>query len=189
MTQLILVMGNSDAGKDTVAEMLEACNPPETLAHVKWSQPMKYWLENIYQIPRGSLNDKSFRQGIAYGNVTWNDLMVLAYIHLRAIDPLIMVRQVKTRLNHLINRGTEYVVMTDTRTREEVECIMSLMIPVHVLSVRGRGKAKPSDDQLTDNLLQLLPWSKSFQTIDNRGTLEELEESVVTALTTIRGTK
>ena len=83
---IILVTGQSNAGKDTTFELIRDLVPTEVL-NIKFSYPMKKMIAYAYDVTVDQLNDKSFRyQNVPGENFTYSDVMVRCFHHFPNID-------------------------------------------------------------------------------------------------------
>jgi hypothetical protein len=166
MKLFIVWSDKSDAGKDTVAELLSELVP---LTIVKFSRAFKTPLEDWLGLDRGSLDDKEFRVkpvvNPVTGNLesfTYNDLMYNFFHVFKSLYP---------GGNYLVPGATK----NDCRNQTELELLKLLDYELVLLHIDGRGETKS-----TDLDIKLDDWSfvPTQYYIDNSGTIEELRDKV-----------
>lgn len=171
---IFAILGNSNSGKDTYDRFLRQAlgSKGQIPTSVKFSQPMKDYLETAWRLPPGSLNDKGFRNSLvpqllpSSPMMTWNDLMVRAFTHWREVHPEIVLANTFNLIVEALESGA-HVTLTDLRTPEEVEAISLLVdqgYPLVLVRLWSAWEvAKPSDKHLVDNVNKLLKLSSRTQ--------------------------
>lgn len=175
--RVFVVMGYSGAGKDTLCQQLLRIIDGVNL---KWSRPMKDMLEAHYNLPLGFLDDRMKRLEPVPNHpdgISWLDLMIRAFHHLPAIDPLICVRKVKQQAIEALKAGKE-VVFTDTRNHTELEVIQEisqdyLVVPVWI---SRPGVCPKESDCHQLEIYRLLSEKHQGHMVNNNGTIWALEE-------------
>jgi hypothetical protein len=161
----IIVLGNSNSGKDTVFSLL---SDRFDVANFKFSSPMKAALEMLYTLPKGALEDKAFRNTLVpHLGVTWNDLMIKCWEHWNQVDPWMGKQKVikdAIWVEHL-------PVFTDIRHIMEFAKVRHSFNPLVIHLVRDEAEAKPSDVNVPI-FLEQLDW---YWTVKNNGSIEDLK--------------
>lgn len=168
---IIAILGNSDSGKDTLAKYLELSLEiyGRFSDSVKFSAPMKDYLEKSWGLHEGALNNKAFRASVVptvapdSPIMTWDDLMVRAFKHWRLVHPEIVLYP----SFHKIRKGlhqSKNVILTDLRSPQEAQAVLQLAYdyPLALVHIRSAWEvAKASDVHLMENLETL----KKFATV------------------------
>ncbi|MFB2876880.1 hypothetical protein [Floridanema aerugineum] len=180
IASIIVILGNSGAGKDTVTEVLKA-EVGNCIVH-KWSAPMKRMLEYAYDLPTGSLEDREIRSQEVpdMPGVTYLDLMVRCFEFFPKIDPLMMIRKVFRAIQSDVKNKGKIVISNDLRNPLEAEAIANLAIyyPLHIIRVERKGcKGLKSDKFLKTNYQTLLKVAKTAHIVNNNGTLNDLKQA------------
>jgi hypothetical protein len=182
MKLFIVWSDKSDAGKDTVAELLSELVP---LTIVKFSRAFKTPLEDWLGLDRGSLDDKEFRikpvVNPVTGNLesfTYNDLMYNFFHVFKSLYPsgnYLVPGATKNVINSIIGNVAIVDCRVDCRNQTELELLKLLEYELVLLHVDGRGETKS-----TDLDIKLDDWSfvPTQYYIDNSGTMAELRDKV-----------
>lgn len=179
MNKLFIVWSDkSDAGKDTVAELLNELVP---LTIVKFSRAFKTPLEDWLGLDRGSLDDKEFRVkpvvNPVTGNLesfTYNDLMYNFFHVFKSLYPggnYLVPGATKQVINSIVGD----IVIVDCRNQTELELLKLLDRELVLLHIDGRGETKSTDLDIKLDDWLFVP---TQYYIDNSGTITELREQV-----------
>lgn len=178
MSYVVVVLGYSDAGKDTFAE---AFSKYSRIVNVKFSAPMKVMLETVYNLPKGVLECKTFRSTLVPGHrdsITWSELMVRCFEYFPKIDSNMMLQNVSTITQEALDNQVP-VVFTDVRNSIEVEYIIRLSqrYPLYTIALsRDSASPKVSDKGLKRNLSELILYSTRSYNLYNDGTKQDLQD-------------
>lgn len=184
MCNIYVVMGFSDAGKDSVAKAIQ--NVSKTTSNIKWSSPMKGMIEYAYGLPEGALNDKEFRvkEVPTLPGVTWNDLMIRCFHHFPQIDPKMMIQKVNKQIETVLSNALD-IVITDTRNYSELEEIQRFYfkylykVKVIPIWVHSPFETKKESDKYQGNIFYSLSQLTGIRhIIANTGTIEDLSNKV-----------
>jgi predicted kinase len=167
---IYVFLGASGAGKDTAAEIIEVPN-------VKWTTIIKETLENWYKLPKGSFNDREFRENYILPNgKTPLQILIELMECWNKVDPLLTARPTMQKvIASRLKQGLD-VCFTDTRRAEEAELIMEAAkkykAKVVVIYIKG-GKTLPSDNQL----LNIVSYFNSIPEVDFYTVINDYGES------------
>lgn len=186
---VFVVLGLSGAGKDIVYEVLrrERELPDREVHNIKFSGLMKRTFEQWYDVPKGSFDDREFREQLVPGtDMTYLDVMVKAYHAWENIDPLLTVRPTIQQAQTLLENGHD-VVITDCRKMGEAKAIVDIHqcgYNLRLIHVYGRvGETRKSSDVLLENLISYIHNSAysdfyTFSKVANTGDLAYLAQQM-----------
>lgn len=176
MKNILIITGKSDAGKDTIATILQEINGE--IVNVKFSYPMKKMLAYVYSVDVGQFEDKERRMEKVPGeDFTYADLMTRAFKHFRAIDDKMMIRKVIHNVEKNVSTG---VVITDMRTPSEVEAVLNLGIPITHIALDADVPGKDADYYLEYNraTLNRSPLVTTYRLWNDKGGRDDLEDAL-----------
>lgn len=158
-TPIVMVLGYSRAGKDTVADYLQ---PKLDGCKVKISQAMKNAIATIYGLPSAQcLEQEEYRKMTlrewtkldlrGYDRTTFLDLMVGSFTHFRDLDPFIMFPLLDRTVRSSLEQG-KVPIVTDCRTYDEADYFVRLGHPLHVIYVARTGLTPLKSDRDVDDI-------------------------------------
>jgi hypothetical protein len=190
--KIIVVLGVSRAGKDTVASIIQNHIP---IKLIKFSATMKRMMEYAYCLPDGALEQDCYRNTVVphlhQQGTTYLDLMVKSFTHMREIDPYIMFPRTEYEINKALKDGFS-VCLTDIRSPQEVDLILGLAknFELDLLYVNRPGiEPLESDKHLSENYLTLSGEAQRTIQFNNTGDITHLESQVLHYLEVYLGVK
>lgn len=178
--QLLVILGVSRSGKDTLAKIALSVSPG---TNVKFSAPMKRVYEYLYDLPEGSLDDDQtrFLEVPGLPGVTYLDIMIRAFKTWPQVDPYLCIRKTRKTIDSALSQGLS-VVFTDIRNPAEVETLKDVIrntdVPLRVIRLdRETAKEKASDVHLETSFRELSNLAITTGTLSNNGSVEDLERA------------
>ena len=161
----LVILGLSDAGKSTLARGLVGLGqelfprtPPQI---VKFSAPMKRFLESSFHLPEGYLETDKGRSALSLAGPpgdTWLDVMVRSAHHFRAVHPGISIAPTIRKLADL-EKAKAPAIIDDCRYPNEVEALLEFGGNLRFVLVARPGQvARPSDEHLSENLAKIVSY-------------------------------
>lgn len=132
----LIILGNSGAGKDTLALRIGQFLP---IVNLKFGRFAKDWVDQIYG---GSFESDRFED---LGGFTKDLILVDLFELFQRRDPAASVRAMRNWLNDKALFGMP--VFTDVRTPDELAFVYDVSKSVKVIALKG-GSAKKSDRNL-----------------------------------------
>jgi hypothetical protein len=175
-----VVLGLSDAGKDTVFRLL---NKRYQVTNIKFSAPSKRALAMYLGVPEEYMENREWRETvIAELGLSPLELMIRIFEHLPKIHPKLGLYHTRREVEAIFHGNQMYrnrliPVFTDLRNLAEVDYLLSLvssgvrLILINV--VRDGVVPKPSDKYYLRNLAVLEPIADFSHTVVNPGTTEQ----------------
>jgi hypothetical protein len=170
MNPLIVVLGLSDSGKDTFADVALTKGYQEVF---KWVGGVKRAIEHLYYLPLNALEEDVYRHQLVPGkDYTYLNLLVMLYKENVTTKPLALSMfkdAAKWQLRVKLMAGKS-IIITDTRQPEELEFINTLAkeFPVAFVRITGRGVERESDVSLSSNVCSIDREQASYWTIQNK---------------------
>jgi hypothetical protein len=170
---LIVILGYSNAGKDTLAKFLHS--HLEHLGYksetVKFVQPFKDTLAMYLGVDRELMEDREYRSTVITElGCTPLELMIRGFTAMPLIHPKLGLYKTKKTISWLIHQGV-IPVFTDPRNPEEIRYLRGLADEGHpVISLRvNRPDQLPqeSDEYLEVNWINLKRFSRYHEVIEN----------------------
>jgi hypothetical protein len=181
MTTIYVVTGISGAGKDTVSDIIKAKFQYYNTRIIKFAQPVKSFLEHVYDLPEGYLNTLGKYEPCPLPGMNWNDLLVKWWEFTPRLDPYMWLRQTRAEVDKALKGGAN-IIFNDVRNLKEVEYLeaLALNVPMCVIRVWRPGAiALPSDEHLQEVELRLSRVALVSRAVVNNGTLEDLRQAVL----------
>lgn len=182
MSKVYVVMGYSNAGKDTVYQIMQKALHYSTV-NIKFAAPMKAILEFHYDLPVGFLENRQKRQELVPGHpdeITWGELMIRCFRCFPRIDQTMMVRKVQRQVEAYIRQGY-CPIFTDVRNYSECFFIRDMaargrrIIPIWI---ERPGTVPKTSDLHQDRIFEYLKQSHGSYHIVNDSGIPELTAKV-----------
>ena len=178
---IIVVIGQSGAGKDTSYTILEQqlCLPAQ---NVKFVKPFKEAMANYLGVALEMLEDRVYRNQILPElGCSPLDLMVRGFKHMPNIHPELGIYYTRRQVQSVFEND-QIPIFTDCRNPAEIGFISQLTQEGHKLYtvhlVRSDLDLIESDLHLPSNSRQLRLLSSHYLMTPNNGTKEDLAESL-----------
>lgn len=185
-TPIVVILGNSGAGKDTLAGIIKdvlrmKVGKPSEI--VKFVKPFKKALSIYLGVPVEQLEDRIYRvTPIPELGCTPLDLMIRGYEVMPLLHPRLGLYSTGQEVSKLMDYG-RIPIFTDCRNSSEVDYLQILATPGHPLFVftieRMGEKHLKSDEHLGENINRLASIAAHWGHFDNNGTLSDLANQVL----------
>lgn len=120
MAKAILIFGHSNSGKSYLAHKIHLAYQYKTICPHGW---IKRQLEELYNIPKGSLETKEFKGYKAPGAIqTMEEMLESQYFFWQQVDPWHTARGFRKVLQNVTNRQAN-ITINGIRTKQDIQVI------------------------------------------------------------------